>query len=318
MSDESNDAVEDRLAALFGGGPEEVEKTEPQDEPREEQEDDSDEDDQSEEGDEDQESDEDQSEPEPDDAEEVEVDGETFRLPPKVAKAVIRHKDYTQKTQEIAEQRRFLETEKQAVQIQQRLQGQFFGAQAEIAALDRAIQHAQHVDLIGMMETDPIKAMQEQHRLSQLKEAKQQKQAELQQSVHQAMQEQQHAVAQMVQQGQQVLSKRIKGWSPEIAKELAAYGTKEGFTEVELSQVYDPRAVAVMWKAMQFDKLQASKPQVMKKAQGKAVYVKPGASKGQQSPARVQEESMRARLKKSGRDEDAEALIFARLTGKRR
>lgn len=318
MSGETEQSPEQRLEALFGAEEsEEVQETESPDDGDSQDIEDSGQA-ESEQDDGEEHSEEEQA-PEPEDsAEEVDIDGETYRLPPKVAKAVIRQRDYTQKTQELAEQRRFLESEKQAVQIQQRLQGHLFSVQAEIAALDRALNQAQQVDVVAMMETDPIAAMKEQHRIAQLRDARQQKQAELQQRVHQAMQEQQQAVAQMMQQGQQVLSKRIKGWNAETAKEIASYGLKEGFTEGELSQVYDPRAVSVMWKAMQYDKLQQAKPQVAKKVQGKGIYVKPGSPKGPQAHAKAAQDAMRARLKKSGRIEDAEALLLARLEGRRR
>ena len=45
---------------------------------------------------------------------EVEIDGKTYKLPPELKDGFLRQADYTRKTQELAEQRRRMEAEREA------------------------------------------------------------------------------------------------------------------------------------------------------------------------------------------------------------
>jgi hypothetical protein len=51
-----------------------------------------------------------------DDSEEVDYEGEKYKLPKKLKDALLRQQDYTQKTQQVAEQRRAIEAQAQQVQ----------------------------------------------------------------------------------------------------------------------------------------------------------------------------------------------------------
>ncbi len=50
-----------------------------------------------------------------------------------------------------------------------------------------------------------------------------------------------------------------------IRKEIKDYAKSVGWTDQELSQVYDHRAVLTLYRAMQYEKLQKSKPAIQKR-----------------------------------------------------
>jgi hypothetical protein len=55
----------------------------------------------------------------------------------------------------------------------------------------------------------------------------------------------------------EVVSKRIPGWNDAVAKATRDFAVKEGFSEAEVDSIVEPRHAVTLWKAMQYDQLQA-------------------------------------------------------------
>ena len=100
-------------------------------------------------------------------------------------------------------------------------------------------------------------------------------------------------------------SDKAKG--EQIKNEIRNYGKKVGFTDEELSQVYDSRHVLVLHKAAQWDKLQSSKSGVKKKV-AKAPKTLKGGAKVKQTVTDKQKKQQR-RLLQTGDARDAAALF---------
>jgi hypothetical protein len=135
----------------------------------------------------------------------------------------------------------------------------------------------------------------EQQRIAQQQQAEQ----------SQAMQ---NFVAQEAQKLAQVLpefSDKTKG--EQVRNEIRNYGKSIGFTDQELAQVYDSRYVLTLHKAMQYDKLQKSKPSVKKKF-AEAPKMAKGGTKIKEGNVDIRKKQM-AKLRSSGRKEDA-AILF--------
>ncbi len=96
-----------------------------------------------------------------------------------------------------------------------------------------------------------------------------------------------------------------------IRKDIRTYGKQAGFSDDELANVYDSRAVLTLWKAMQFDKLQSSKAGITKKVSEAPKAIKPGVSKPRDSNSE-ELKKLKARAKNSGRVSDA-ASVFERF-----
>ena len=93
-------------------------------------------------------------------------------------------------------------------------------------------------------------------------------------------------------------------------RELREFGLKLGFSEQELSGVYDSRQVLTLWKAMQYDKLVSSKPGITKKVNEAPKVLKPGVSKPRDGDEELKK--LKARAKQTGRVADA-ARAFERF-----
>jgi len=93
-----------------------------------------------------------------------------------------------------------------------------------------------------------------------------------------------------------------------IRKDVRTYGKQAGFSDDELANVYDSRAVLTLWKAMQFDKLQASKPGITKKVNEAPRTMKSGVTMPRDSNGE-ELKKLKARAKQSGRVADAAAAF---------
>ncbi len=85
-----------------------------------------------------------------------------------------------------------------------------------------------------------------------------------------------------------------------------------GWTDQELSQVYDHRAVIALYRAMQFEKLQKAKPAVQKKVAEAPKALKPGVGSQRIDKDSEMAKKLSKQLKQSGRTRDA-AAIFERF-----
>lgn len=219
--------------------------------------------------------------------------------------------DYTQKTQALAEQRKAVEAEKAAVEQAKQLRDQY-AQRLELIHKVLAEQNKPE-NIEALKETDPIgyavKMAEQMQRKEQLAavQAEQQRLAQMRQA------EQQQALQAHLAQEAQKLSQFIPEFSqPEKADQVRAdirnYAKSIGFSDQELANVYDSRAVLALWKAAQYDKLVSQGP---KKVQQAPAVLKSGAAKVA-NPETESYKAERNRLRKSGKARDA-ANLFERF-----
>jgi hypothetical protein len=96
-----------------------------------------------------------------------------------------------------------------------------------------------------------------------------------------------------------------------VRRDIRNYAKSIGFTDQELSQVYDSRAVLALYKAAQYDKLMANKGAATKKVATAPKTIRPGTSNPQSSENEAVKKE-RARLRQSGNKKDA-ARLFERF-----
>jgi len=223
-------------------------------------------------------------------------------------------KDYTQKTQALAEQRKAIEAEKAAVDQAKTLRDQY--AQ-RLEMIEQVLkQQEPQEDLNALKESDPIgyavKVAEQQQRQQQLYAI----QAEKQRLALQQQTEHQQRLQQLVAEEQQKLAKAIPEFAdPQkgnvVRTEIRDYAKQVGFTDDDLAQVYDSRAVLTLWKASQYDKLVKGKPEVTKKVTEAPKMLRPGAANSA-PPEQKQYQTQRKVLRQSGKAKDA-AAIFERF-----
>lgn len=219
-----------------------------------------------------------------------------------------RNSDYTKKTQELAEKRKAVEAEQAKIQEASALRDQY--AQ-RLQIIEQMLSQPQE-DLSVLKETDPIgyavKVAEQAEKDKQLAAVR--------------MERQRLAVQQQTEHQQRLRShiaseaERLKSAIPEMAdpvkgevirREIKDFASSIGFSEQELSQVYDHRAVVTLYKAMQYDRLQRSKPAVNKKVAEAPKTLKPGTAQVQQGDEAIKR--ARKQLKQSGKARDAAALF---------
>jgi vacuolar-type H+-ATPase subunit I/STV1 len=220
-----------------------------------------------------------------------------------------RSKDYTQKSQALAEQRKAIEAERQHLeQVKQERQAY---AQ-KLQALDSFLsQQNRGEDLEVLKETDPIgyavKVAEQSQREKQLAVVR----AEQQRIAYQQQAEQQ----QSLQNHLKFESEKLASVIPELAtpkgdairKEIREYAKSVGWSDQELSSVYDHRAVLTLYKAMKFEQLQKGKPETLKKVQQAPKMLKPGTSTPNTKSS--QDKQVMQKLRQTGKVRDAAAAF---------
>ena len=97
-----------------------------------------------------------------------------------------------------------------------------------------------------------------------------------------------------------------------IKRDIREFGKKLGWSDAELASVYDSRAVLTLYKAMQYDKLMASKPAIAKKVAEAPRVLKPGVATSKGDTDARMTQKLKAQAKSSGRIADA-AAVFERF-----
>ena len=187
---------------------------------------------------------------------EVEYEGETYEVPAHLKEALLRQADYTQKTQEVSEQRKQVETQAQALQRQAaefqqavQLQEQNLQGYAQLAALQNNLQQYEGVDWQEFSDNDPAGAQKAWFAYQQSQQAAQNLQGQLQQQTQALQAQRQQATARQLEQGMAELKREIPNWGSEVQGKLVDHGTNYGFNASELKGITDPRMIKVLHDA---------------------------------------------------------------------
>jgi len=238
--------------------------------------------------------------------EEIEVDEE------ELIKGYQQGADYTKKSQALAEQRKAFEAERGHLeQVKQERQAY---AQ-KLQALDSFLsQQDRGVNLDVLKETDPIgyavAVAEQSQREKQLAVVRNE-----QQRIAQQQQAEHHASLQTHLRSE---SEKLTSLIPELAtaqgdavrKQIRDYAKSVGWSDQELSQLYDSRAVVTLYNGMKYQQLQKSKPEVNKKLQAAPKMMRSGTS----APPTKSSHDKQAmqRLRETGKVSDA-AKAFERF-----
>ena len=304
--------------------PEEEKPQEEEAEPTEVEESQPEEEDESFEEEEEEESEEeDESEPadEEDDEElyAVTVDGEEVGVSlDELMKGYSRQSDYTKKTQQVAEDRREMES------LQERYNSEVAQIQAErnqyVEMLGNIIQQSSgelekftNVDWQSLKENDPIEYVtkREEYREAQEKiQGVQQQQAQAQRAQQVEMGRAREAMV-SEERGKLIEALPDMGNSetrPTRVKEIQTYALGQGFTQEELDGLIDHRSVVVLDKARKYDEMQKANPKA-KKLKNKPRVVRPGSGTTKKDSLKSKRNEQMKRLKQSGHVDDAASLL---------
>jgi hypothetical protein len=222
--------------------------------------------------------------------------------------------DYTQKTQQVAEQRKELEAyaesikaQEQAFQEQMQLNNVLIEDVAKITSLDQQLNQYANVNWQQLSDNDFVEAQKLFFSYNQLQQERSQLVSQFEAKKQQVVQKQSQLMAEKIAKGKEVLAKEIPNWSPETNQALLSTGKDYGFSDAELNSIVDPRHVKVLHDAMQWRKLQQNSV-VKKKVSNAKPVVKPG-SKDTKAEANSNHRQLREQLRKTGKSDAAQKLI---------
>ena len=248
----------------------------------------------------------------------IKVDGEELEVGiDELKNGYQRQADYTRKSQALAEQRKETEailSERQKLEQERQMYAN--GLQMLREQQSSKLQEFENTDWQTLKDDDPYQYIlkRDEYRDAQEKvQNVQQQQAIIQQE---QAEEAQKARAHFVQQEYNRLVEALPEWNDQestIKKDVQEYAKSVGFLPEEINQLADHRSVLVIKKAMEYDKL-TTKVAPKKKAVKKVPKVqKSGRGNSKEDAASEAIKKKRARLQKSGKQQDAASVFYDML-----
>jgi len=248
----------------------------------------------------------------------IKVDGEELEVGiDELKNGYQRQADYTRKSQALAEQRKETEAiQSERMQLEQERQMYANGLQMLQEQQSAKLKDFDSVEWEALKAEDPYQYMikKDEYRDAQerITNLVQEQQAVQQEQAQQAQQ----ARAHFVQQEYSRLVEALPEWNDTnstIKKDIQEYATSVGFKPEEINQLADHRSVLIIKKAMEFDKL-TQKVAPKKKAVKKVPKVqKSGRGNSKEDVAVEAIKKKRARLQKSGKQDDAASVFYDML-----
>lgn len=192
----------------------------------------------------------------------VKIQGEEHEITlGEAAQGYMRQQDYTRKTAEAAEQLRAVHAERQ--QVNSELAQRVNAMDVLASALYRELVGDQ-TQLAGLIESDPQEYLRRQAQMQQKVQLLNQAQAQNAAYQQHLTNEQAKARAESLQAGNQRLVELIPEWSDTAkrtaeSRDIAETLRKTGYSDQELAELTDPRAVVIARKAALYDRMQSVK-----------------------------------------------------------
>lgn len=186
---------------------------------------------------------------------EFEYEGEKFVLPKKLEKAVMQERDYTQKSMSVAEERRRIEVLQEQARIanfRQAFESEVSAEIQQLNAYDAVLK--QPVDW-SSMSTD--EAFRRKLQIDQWKDEREAIARSVQSKHQQWEAKTRQALEELNSKADEVVSKRVPNWNADTWKAIREHAKADGYTDIELGEIRDPRHKLTLWKAQQFDQLKA-------------------------------------------------------------
>jgi len=247
----------------------------------------------------------------------LEVDGEEKTIE-ELRSGFLRQKDYTRKTQELAENRKAMEAQYQEIERERAEYAQLLPAMAE------RIQQAaeQEPDWDTLYDTDPVMAAKAERQWRKEQEARtaqlQAVQAEQQRMQQIAAQKQQQMQQSYLEQQRHILPDIIPEWRDKKvaateATQIRDFLLGEGFSEQDVSGMSNATLVKLARKAMLYDRGETRANEVKAKPKKPRAKILKSGSRASQPKRTSAAQEAQNRARKTGRVNDAAAAIKALL-----
>jgi hypothetical protein len=241
----------------------------------------------------------------------VKVDNEELEVDlDELIKGYSRTSDYTKKTQTLAEQRKAVEAERQKIEEAAKLRDTY--AQ-RLQVIEQMLEQPEE-DISVLKDQDPIgyavKMAEKMERDRQLQAVRAERESV---QAKQASEQNERLRSHINQE-----TERLKAAIPDlgddvkgeiIRRDIRNYAKSIGWTDQELSQVYDHRAVLSLYQGMQYEKLMKGKSVAQKKVAEAPKSLRPGTGSQKIDKDSEAVKKLTKQLQQSGRPRDAAALF---------
>lgn len=215
---------------------------------------------------------------------EVEYEGQTYRLPPELKDAVLRHADYTRKTQGHAEEVRAFKAEQEAWQKSREADEALDEDITALRQADHVLKQYQEMDWRTLEAEDPMGYLQERQKYQEWQSYRNAKASEVQSKRAERDMTAQRDYAKRVDEAFAAVKRDIPGWSSDIGRQVREFAEANGVTGAQLAEINaNAPLIKLLHKAFVGDTLQKQRPKP------KAPDPKPlkQVTKGKGTPARV-------------------------------
>ena len=247
----------------------------------------------------------------------IEVDGEEQTIE-ELRSGFLRQKDYTRKTQELAESRKAIEAKDQEIERERAEYAQLLPAMAE--RIHQAAE--QEPDWDTLYDTDPVMAAKAERQWRKEQEARtaqlQAVQAEQQRMQQIAAQKQEQMQQSYLEQQRHILPDIIPEWRDKKvaateATQIRDFLLGEGFSEQDVSGMSNATLVKLARKAMLYDRGETRANEVKAKPKKPRTKTLKSGSRASQPKRTSAAQEAQNRARKTGRVTDAAAAIKALL-----
>ena len=169
--------------------------------------------------------------------EEIEHEGATHRIPKALKGAFLMQADYTRKTQELADQRRGFDSERETFSRAMQTQAAQMRELGRVHVLDETLAAYSQVDWAALRAQDPERANAMFQDYVQLRDQRDALAGHVQQALERESHEAQRSFAKRYTETNAVLSRDIKGWNQDTANKVRDFALGSGITAEQLTVI---------------------------------------------------------------------------------
>lgn len=175
--------------------------------------------------------------PETEEFEEVDIDGVKHRIPAALKSAFMKSVDYTQKTQELAANRRELEASQTAMTEQARFQQENITDYGQLAVVNQRLEQFRTLDWAGLQVQEPEQYTTLRDEFTVLRDIADQTNTRIRDREQQAGLKAKDEHTRRLQESDAVLTRDVPGWGTEMANNVRDFAKTNGVTDQQLVQV---------------------------------------------------------------------------------
>lgn len=201
------------------------------------------------------------------DLEEIDYEGEKYKVPTKLKNGFLMQSDYTRKTQEIADRGRALESREAAIKQEQESHRAHVQEIGRVLAINDQLAEFDKIDWAALNQSDPFRAQQLFQERMLLKDRRDGLISQLQAKEHERSQKAEQDFANRYAETNRTLAKDIPGWNQELANKLSDFAKANGATDSDIRTLaVNAPLVKLLHKAFIGDQLANAKTAAAKTA----------------------------------------------------